>query len=427
MEINYIKEVILDQRAQLENAFKREKIILRKKISIDKYLSHPNVLIILGIRRCGKSILSVELFRGKNFGYINFDDDRLLKLETSDLNKVLQAFYEIYGNDIENIILDEVQNIYGWEKFAARLRIDKKVIVTGSNSKLLSGELATSLTGRHIDFTLFPFSFEEYLDYKNLKFSSTMTTAEKASINVALNEYLKNGGFPEVLLFGTPMLKQIYNDIVVKDVIKRHKIKNETELRSISAFLMSNIAKEFSYSSLQKLTEVKQSTTISKWVKYLEDAYLFFEVDRFSFKLKEPTFAPKKIYTVDNGLSVYLSSSLSDRNGILMENLIAVELFRRRSIFEYTDPFDIFYWKDYQQHETDFVIKRGNKISQLIQVTYVADKKALNEREIRSLIISSKELHCDNLLIITWDYESVENVDGKKIKFIPLWKWLLNV
>jgi hypothetical protein len=427
MELNAIKEVILDQRVQLDSISKREKIIKRERISLDKYLVHPNILVIFGIRRCGKSTLSMELFEGQKFGYINFDDDRLVKLKTSDLNTVLQAFYEIYGNDLENIILDEIQEVYGWEKFAARLRIDKKVIVTGSNSKLLSGELATSLTGRHIDFTLFPFSFKEYLNYKGLVSSDTMTTKEKASLNVALGEYLKEGGFPERFVFGSPIIKQIYGDIIMKDIIKRHKIKNETDLRSVAAFLMANITKEFSYSSIQKLTNVKHPITISKWIKYLEEVYLFFGLNRFSFQLKEAIFSPKKIYSVDNGLSTYISPSLSDRNGILMENAVAIELFRRKSLFTYTDPFEIFYWKDHHQREVDFVIKRGNKISQLIQVTYATNKNSINEREAKNLITASDILSCRNLLVITWDYEAEEKIKGKKIKFIPLWKWLLDL
>ncbi len=426
MDVNTIKGVILDQRSQIEYTFEKEKIIKREITGIDKYLSHPNILVILGIRRCGKSTLSVEILKEKKFAYINFDDDRLVKLEVSDLNKVLQAFYELYGNDLEYIILDEVQEVYGWEKFAARLRVSKKLVVTGSNSKLLSGELATSLTGRHIDFILFPFSFKEYLDYIGLKVPSVMTTEEKASLTVAINKYLKSGSFPETFIFGAPIIKQIYTDIITKDVVKRHKIKNEVDLRSVSAFLMSNISREFTYSSIRKLTDVKQQVTISKWIKYLEDAYLFFEVNRFSFQLKESIFAPKKIYSVDNGLSIYLSPTLSDRTGILMENAVAIELFRRRSKYTYTNPFDIFYWKDHLQREVDFVIKHDKKISQLIQVTYISDRKALNEREIKNLLIASETLHCSNLLVITWDYEAEEKADGKTIKFIPLWKWLLS-
>ncbi len=426
MDIEQLKQVIIDQRAQLEEKFKKEKIINREDIKIEKYLSHPNAIIILGIRRCGKSTLSEELFRGKKSGYINFDDDRLIKLETSDLNKVLQAFYELYGDDIENIVLDEIQEVYGWEKFVSRLRDTKKVIVTGSNSALLSGELATSLTGRHLDFILFPFSFREYLGYMGTKYLGALTTAERARVGVALHTYLNEGGFPEVLKFGKDFLKSIYNDIITKDVIKRHKVKNEEDLKAVAAFLMANISKEFSYSSLIKLTGVKHKITISKWVGYLEEAYLFLKLTRFSFKLKEAVFAPKKIYSIDTGLSVYMSPTLSERKGILMENAVAVELSRRTSKIG-INAYGIFYWKDHQQREVDFALKNGSKITELIQVTYASDRRYINDREINNLIGASKELRCDNLLVITWDYEAEEKVKGKKIRFVPLWKWLLDV
>ena len=423
MDVELLKQIIVDQKSQLDRKFKNEKIIERDNPNIERYLSHPNALIILGVRRCGKSTLAEEIFKDKKFACINFDDDRLVKLETSDLNRILQSFYEIYG-EVENIVLDEIQDVYGWEKFVSRLRDVKKVIVTGSNSALLSGELATSLTGRHIDFILFPFSFREYLKYKGIKYEGVLTTDEEARLNVTLQEYLNEGGFPEVLRFGREFLKSIYNDIITKDVIRRHKIKNEADLKAVAAFLMSNISKEFSYSSIIKLTDVKHKITISKWVSYLEEAYLVFRLNRFSFKLKEAIFAPKKIYSVDNALSVYISPSISDRKGVLMENTVAIELLRRRSKIDDMVGSGLFYWKDHQQREVDFVIKEGNKITQLLQVTYASERSAINDREINNLLVASKELHCNNLLIITWGYEAEEKVDSKTVKFIPLWKWL---
>ncbi len=426
MDVERLKQIIVDQRAQLEEKFKKEKIIDRDSSEIRKLFSHPNAFIILGIRRCGKSTLSEEIFRNQKFGYVNFDDDRMIKLDASDLNRVLQALYELYGSDLENIVLDEIQEVYGWEKFVSRLRDTKKVIVTGSNSMLLSGELATSLTGRHLDFTLFPFSFKEYLEYKGIKYSGVLTTAEMSKLNSALHRYLIEGGFPEVLKFGESFLKSIYNDIITKDVIKRHKIKNEGDLKEIASFLLSNISKEFSYSSIIKLTEVKHKITISKWVGYLEEAYLFLKLNRFSFKLKEAVFAPKKIYSVDNGLSVYMSPTTSERDGILMENTVAVELFRRKSKIG-TNGYDIFYWKDHQQREVDFVLKDGSRITELIQVTYASSRSSIEPREINNLIEASNQLHCNNLSVITWGYEAEEKIKGKRIKFIPLWKWLLHI
>ena len=205
-----IKSIIREQRQELERIEKEDKII--KRFGLEKarsFLKYPNILAITGIRRCGKSIFSYLLEKDSKFGYINFDDERLAELKANELNKIMEAFYELYG-DIDYVILDEVQNIHGWELFANRLRRTKKVIVTGSNSNLLSGELATHLTGRYIDIKLMPFSFKEFLRFKAFNESEAYTTQEKARIITLLQEYLIFGGFPEVYKFGKPILLKIY-------------------------------------------------------------------------------------------------------------------------------------------------------------------------------------------------------------------------
>jgi predicted AAA+ superfamily ATPase len=234
-----IKEVILEQKEDVEGILRREKIIARELLeNLPKFLSYPNVLAILGVRRCGKSILSWQVFKDQKFGYINFDDERLRGLKAEDLNNVLQAFYELYGSDLENIILDEVQNVEAWELFVNRLRRSKKVIITGSNSKLLSGELATHLTGRHVDFTLMPFSFREYLTYNEINLEA-ITTAKRAQIFWQLQNYLKDGGFPEFPKFGRKILRTIYEDIVRKDVIGRKKIKKKKSCEKWQGFWLA--------------------------------------------------------------------------------------------------------------------------------------------------------------------------------------------
>jgi len=423
MNTEEIKRVLVAQREEVEEKFKKTKIIKREanKNRLKKYLLHPNILLILGIRRCGKSIFSLQIFEGEKYGYINFDDERLIEFTTKDFDKLLQGFYELYG-EIDNIILDEPHNIYGWELFANRLRRTKKVIITGSNSKLLSGELATHLTGRHIDFTLFPFSFREFLVYNNLNLE-VYTTLERAQIFNHLKDYLFNSGFPEFPKFGKKILKTIYEDIIEKDVVKREKIKREEELRKIARFLVSNFSKEFTYSSLKEISTVKHLFTISNWVSALEEAYLIIKLERFSFKLKQKFVAPKKVYCIDNGLIGVAGFLTSENTGRLMENLVAIELLRRKSYW-FSD-WEIYYWKDYQQNEVDFVIKEGLDVKQLIQVTYASSKDEIEKREIKALLKASEQLKCKNLLVITWDYEDEWEIDNKKIKFIPLWKWLI--
>jgi len=416
-----IKRIIQEQREELEQIEERQKIIPREKLKdAQLFLKHPNILIITGIRRCGKSIFSYLIEKENNFAYINFDDERLSGIKTEGLNNILQAFYELYG-DIEYIVLDEIQNIPKWELFANRLRRTKKVIITGSNSKLLSGELATHLTGRHLDIRLFPFSFKEFLSLKSFNISKTITTKEEAQILNYLNEYLKNGGFPEAQILGKQILSRIYEDILIRDIQIRYNIKKREELSKLGKYLISNSSEEISYSKLANRLGIKHVSTISNWISYFEEAFLIFKLERFDFKLKQQFIAPKKIYCIDTGMVDSIGFSFSENRGKMIENCVAIELQRRTSSQE---GLEMYYWKNAQHHEVDFVLKEKNKIKQLIQVSYINSKEEIKEREIKSLIKGSKALRCNNLLVITWNYKNEMKLEGKKIKFIPLWEWL---
>jgi len=318
--------------------------------------------------------------------------------------------------------LDEIQNVKKWELFVNRLRRTKKVIVTGSNSNLLSGELATHITGRYIHINLFPFSFREYLDLKQFNKSKAYSTKENAQIMNFLRAYLELGGFPEANKFGKAMVSRIYEDILTKDVLLRYKIKKFAELKKLAKYLVTNFCDEISYSRLTSLTDAKHIATISNWISYLENSFLILKLERFAFKLRQQFIAPKKIYCIDTGIVNVIGFKFSENRGKFMENCVAIELQRKKSL---EADIEIYYWKDYQQNEVDFVVKRRKDIQQLIQVTYISNKLELKEREIKSLYKASKELKCKNLVVITWDYESEEKVDNKKIKYVPLWKWLL--
>ena len=427
MNIEELKKIITDQKEEINETFLREKIINRdlSNEQLLNYLKHPNILTILGARRSGKSIYSTLLLKGKKYGYINFDDERIIDIQPDDCNLILQAFYELYGSDLEFIILDEIQNVRKWELFTNRLRRTKKVILTGSNSKLLSGELATHLTGRHIDFTLYPFSFKEFLSYQNkIPTTEEMYSTKKISeIKRGLDDYIKSGGFPEVYKFGKTIIVKTYEDILQKDILLRYKIKNKTTFKELSKYLISNFSNEITYTKLKNITSVKNVHTIKNYIDYLSTSYLIFMIERFSFKLKKQMIAPKKIYCIDTGIINSISFKFSKDNSKLIENVVAVELFRKKSYLD--QSLEIYYWKDHQHREVDFVIKKDLKIIQLIQVTYVSGHDEIDQREYTSLIKASNELECDDLLIITWDYEAEEKINGKIIKFIPLWKWLL--
>jgi len=339
---------------------------------------------------------------------------------------VLQAFYELYGTDLEYLILDEIQNIPGWELFANRMRRTKKVIITGSNARLLSGELATHLTGRYIDFVLYPFSFPEYLEMKNfkLKKESVYSTKKIAELKKALEDYISTGGFPESYKFGRPILRNIYEDILYKDILLRYRIRNRKTFSEMTKYLLSQFSSEITYTKLKNIMTIKNVHTVKNYVDYISQSYLLFIIERYSPKLKKQIIAPKKVYCIDTGLINSIAFMASENKGRLMENVVAVELMRRKS-YQHHDM-EIYYWKDHQHREVDFVLKRGRKIEQLVQVTNSSGKDELKRREINSLVRASHELKCKNLLIITWDYEDKLEADGRTISCMPLWKWLVS-
>lgn len=416
MQIEFLKKIITEQREEFKKIFREYQIIKRDKLEYVKpFLLHPNILAILGVRRSGKSVFSILLAQEikEKFGYINFDDERLIELKTEDLDKILQAFYELYG-DIKLIILDEPQNIKGWELFANRLRRTKKVIITGSNSNLLFGELATHLTGRYIDFIIYPFSFKEILNFK----PNIYLIEDIAKIQRQLNSYLKGSGFPEFRKFGSRIIEAIYKDIINKDCLSRHEIKNQKTFKELSNYLISNFSSEFTYSKLSNIFNIKDVHTVKNYIDYLKESFLIIVLDRFSPKLKQQVISPKKAYVIDHGICNFLSFKLSKNIGKLLENVVCVEILRKKSV---NQNLEFYYWKDYQQNEVDFVIKEGKKIKTLIQVCQDLSDSKTKDREIKSLLKASNALKCKNLLIITWDYEAEE----KNIKFVPLWKWLL--
>ena len=420
MEIESLKRVITDQKAELEGRLKGKDILLRKYTTyVQQFLLHPNILAIIGVRRCGKSLFSYFLGKQQQepMGYINFDDERLVAVKTEDLDKVLQAFYELYGN-VTFVILDEIQNVQGWELFANRLRRTKKVIITGSNSKLLSGELATHLTGRYIDFTLFPFSFQELLDFH----PNLYLTEDRAKLNQKLSSYTAGSGFPEFRQFGSTMVVSILSDIISKDCIRRYDIRNETTFRELAQYLVSNFAAEMTYSKLGKVFGIKDVHTVKNYVNYLREAFVIIILERYSPKLKQQFIAPKKVYAIDQGFCNFVAFSVSPNKGKIIENIVAVELLRRKSVHP---EMNIYYWKNVRQQEVDFVVKEGPTVKQLIQVCFDINNEETKQREVESLVAASIELKCRDLLLITREYEATEKVAGKKIIFIPLWKWLL--
>jgi predicted AAA+ superfamily ATPase len=424
--ISKIKQILLDQKSELEDRIKRTKIVERELLnSLKEVTSSSLIKVITGVRRSGKSFLTYLLLKDVNFGYVNFDDPLLLTVTPND---VLSMLIEIYGRGSSVLFLDEVQNLDKWELFVNRLhRGGYNVFITGSNAKLLSKELATHLTGRHIPIEIFPFSFREYL--RSVGFSESLeTTRGKSLIKHELMNYMMTGGFPEIVVEKENpkiYLRQLYNDIIEKDIIIRYNIAYKTTFREIALTVLSNFGRYVTFNSIKRQFGLKSDHTAKNYLSYLNESYLIFFINKLSFKPKEVGISPKKSYCIDTGMIQTLAIRFREDWGRIIENLVAIELLRRRSYW--FKNWDIYYWRDYQQHEVDFVIKEGLRIKQMIQVTYASDKDEIERRELRSLIKASEQLNCKNLLIITWDYEDNIELDSKKIKFTPLWKWLLEI
>ncbi len=418
-------KILMEQREELKEKFEKEKIIERENLSYFEKLIKSNLIkIITGIRRCGKSVLSFQLLKNKKFGYINFDDEKLGGIEIEKLDHLMETIYEIYGA-IDYLFLDEVQNINKWELFVNRLhRQGLNVIVTGSNAKLLSKELATHLTGRHIAFELLPFSFKEFLKYKEIDLK-TDTTKQIGIIKKNLNEYIENGGFPETLKEPNPKiyLKSLYSTILLKDILLRHRVRYVKTFKDLANYIVSNFAREISYNKLKNVFNLGSDHTAKNYLEFLQESYLIFIIEKFSFKKKESLMENRKVYAIDTGMIKAISFRFTEDISHLYENVIALELIRKQTL---NKNIETYYWKNPQQEEVDFVIKEGLKIKQIIQVCYNITDYDTKKREIRALLKASRELRCKNLLVITEDKEDTEIIDKKKINYIPLWKWLLN-
>jgi len=385
-------------------------------------LNSPLAQIVIGVRRSGKSTLCHKILKNNNidYAYANFDDERLFDLKSEQLNDVLQALYSIYG-DFKYLFLDEIQNVGGWHLFVNRLlRQGIRLIITGSNAKLLSSELSTHLTGRYVEIELFPFSFSETLDYKKIK-PNAITTKELAFRRQAYFDYLKQGGFPEMFQIAETQkheyLRTLFQSVIFKDIVKRFNIKYIKALNDISNVLLNNISREISYTKIAKTLGIKSVHTAQNYVSYLEQAYLFLSVPRFSFKSIARA-GNRKTYAIDPVFLSFLPEITSTNDGYLLENVVFLELCRRRA----DSNFDIYYYNN--NYEVDFVISQNGKIQELIQVSLSLENAKTRKREISALLKGAKDLHCNKLKIITQDEKEVIVENDKEIEIVSVIDWL---
>ena len=399
-------------KSEIEKSLVLQRLFLNKKQegfnreSLAKLqLSTSHILIITGVRRCGKSTLLQQISKKikEEIIYFNFEDPRIYGFELEDFTKL----DEIVGDEIRYYFFDEIQNVEKWELFIRHLHDrDKRIAITGSNASLLSKELGTRLTGRNIQIELFPFSYTEYLMFLQLENNLT-----------SFNLYLEDGGFPEYIKSKhKEQLQQLFKDIVYRDIIVRHGIRQAKTLIDIALFLIANVGKEYSLNGIKNTFGVGSANSVADYIHWLEDSYVLFSMPRFSWSLKSVSINPKKVYCIDTGFAQANSLSFSEDTGRLLENCVYLALRRKYK--------EIYYFKD--KGECDFIVKEAQDILHIIQVCgkIHPDNKA---REVNGLLAALTFFSKTEGLILTLNQEDVLMINDVKVRLLPVWKWLQSI
>jgi len=431
MDKNKLKELLIEYKQRFLTV--RTDLIRREvQDNIEPFIEFKEVVIITGPRRGGKSslmkLICDELIKKykvppSNILYLNFEDERFIEFNTGDFAQIYELFLQINKPTGRlYFFLDEIQNVNGWERWVNRLYENEniKIFITGSNASLLSSEISTALTGRNRTITNFPFSFGEFLVFKKYRLQNNdfYQTKKRAEIKSFFQEYLKLGGYPEIIKINDPtLLEQYFKDIIYRDILPRYSIKKIKEIRELCLFLASNLGSIHSYSRLQNLIGVKSINTVKTYLEILEEAFLFFRINLFDYSVKRQIYNPSKIYIIDTALGNSISFKFSENIGHIYENLVFLELKRRNK--------EIYYWKSKKGKEVDFIIKKGLNIKEAIQVSYNLNHEKTLDREIESLLIAKDEFKIEHLTIITEDEETEKEIGNVKTRIIPLWKWLL--
>ena len=421
MKISDIEKVLLEQQDELE-ALEDEVLIHRPEEDLIN-LKSKLAQVVIGVRRSGKSTLCFNALRkaGVHYAYANFDDERLEELETKDLDNVLQTLYKIYGK-FDYLFLDEIQNIDGWPLFVNRLLRQRiHIIITGSNAKLLSTELATHLTGRHHKIELFPFSFKDWCSIKEVDYTR-LTTKNKGLLSKAYDEYFRQGGFPE-LVSGEENPKEyistLIDNIISQDIKKRYKIRNIDALKRLAHHILNETPTLIVKDTLQNIIGIKSERTLGNYLMYLNQTYLISTISKYSSRSRERA-RNEKSYAIDVAFMDKRENAFSGENlGWRLETIVYLELLRRKAGTEN----DIYYYQG-RSAEADFVVCDGKKTLAVYQVSYDISNDKTRKREIKGCIAGAKATKCDNIFLIT-DHESeVIEEDGYSIQVVPIWEWL---
>lgn len=417
-----LQETILQQKVERNKLIQIDYQPRCYHEQVEKYLKSNLMKLITGPRRAGKSVFSLLLLRGKRFAYLNFDDDKLLK--EFDEEHIMQVLKEVYS-DYDYLLLDEPQNLPNWDLWVSKLyRRGYNLVITGSNSNLLSSEMASLLTGRYLSIEILPFSLRETLEYRKSNFNPAQPE-DKADFMLQVEDYFHYGGYPEIINnrdITESYLKTLFDSIIMKDIVRRYKVRKVEELYQFATYMISIFTSPFTYSSITEELGLSSKTTVQKFCTYLKNCYLFFYLPRYNHKLKLMQKAPQKVYIVDNG---FLSSSafqISENKGRLLENLVLLEFIRRK----YEIGKNLFYYRNQSDKEVDFVVRENNIVRQLVQVCWDMSNPKTQKREIGSLMACAKDFPNGELFVITWNEQKEITMNAKIIHVIPYYKWCLS-
>lgn len=377
-------------------------------------IKNPLIKVVLGPRRAGKSMLCIRVLAGIEHAYLNFDDDQIALVDDSNL--LLKALDTVYPN-VKTILFDEIQNYKNWELLVSKLqRSGYNLILTGSNAHLLSGELGTALTGRHVPIELFP------LSYREMKKADIPARVDKNSDR--LSEYLRRGGFPEPLLSNVDTgqyLRTLFESILYKDIVRRYRIRTPSQIADLGYFLGNNVASPVGVERLGKSLGIGSNATTQKLLGYLQRTYLFFLLENYSHKVREQMRSPRKSYVIDPGFATALDRSGALKEARILENAVLLDFLQRGEAINRT----CFYYRTRNQHEVDFLVRNENTIRMLVQVCFSISDPGTREREIRALVEAARELHCQELYIVTYSQRETIEASGLEIHVRPAEEWLM--
>jgi len=416
MEKSRLKEIMLDQK----ESFNRRSALTERDIDLRKAISTRQIVIVSGIRRCGKSTLLYFIkekmkLKESEYCYFNFDDERIVA-DVSIFEDLYNLHLELYG--IEPVLfLDEIQNILHWERFVNRMyERGNKIFISGSNANLQLSDVSASLTGRNKQIEMFPFSFVEYLTFMGHTYDlSGMTTKARSLLNLDFNHFLSMGGFPLVLKEDDlELINAYFSDILYRDIVARYRLSQVSEIKEIGLYFASNVSKVFSYSTLQQISGVKSLSSVKDYLFYYEQAHLFHYVRKFDYSLKKQVMNPRKVYVADQAFAHRLGFNFTANTGRILKNIIYLELLRRGK--------EVFYYSG--KNECDFLVRDGLKITEAIQVVHQANSSNI-KREVDGLREAMETFKIPKGLIITSDSSHSAFPDIKGVRIIDAPHWLL--